>query len=203
MWKLMGTCCILLGAAGGAYAWQMGKKERIHRIEDIIIFLRHMADAVERQMPMIDFLQSCQCRDACLKRAAENAAKELAANRWATGEAAWTSAIYAAADSAYIRSFSVIRTGDADCGGGQDFAGNGYMVRGERWNLSVEELEALTAIGQVFDAAGKEVLLDTLFLQKKRWEGFLEEERKHLVQKQKVVWPVGLLSGVMLVLLLL
>ncbi len=186
MGKAMGVLCILAGACGGIASWYFGKVEKIHRMEAILDFLRRAAEAVEQQTPMLHFLQSCPCRDNLLSQALKLTTQELEANTWESGESAWESAILA-----------------IGVDGNAQYGRKNYLGLSNHWNWNQNQWETFCAIGQMFGAESKDAILDHLYRQNRKWEGFLEEERRQLVQQQRVVFPVGMLSGVMLVLLLI
>lgn len=73
----------------------------------------------------------------------------------------------------------------------------------KQWNLSTEQWECLWGTGRILWGGGREEIQKLLLSQKERLEEELAEERHRLLEQQKIVMPVGMMAGVMLILLLL
>ncbi len=180
MLKIIGSCCILGGAFAGILTWDAGRKEKIRLMETIIDFLRRAEGAVEQQTPMIDFLQSYVCmgqgKSTCQKR--ENPFREaLHGLACELEQNKWAS--------------------------GEEAWKYVLNQNWEKWGFDEEEWELLCRIGQIADGRSQNALMEILAQQK---TGFLEmrhEEQSRRSEQRRVVLPVGMLAGVMLVLLFL
>lgn len=180
MLKVIGICCILCGVFAGIMTWDAGRKEKIRLLEEITDFLRRAESAVEHQTPVIDFLQSYtgmgQVEEVRGKKdnPLENALRELACE---LEKNQWSS--------------------------GEEAWKYVLNRNREKWNFTEEQWELLCQIGQIADGRSRKALMEILALLK---TGFLEMQRaeqSRRIEQRRVVLPVGMLAGVMLVLLFL
>lgn len=89
MEKLAGIIFILLGAGAGLWEWRFGKLERQRHLRAWIAFLHRAGYAMEEKQHMADLFESYACGDILLTETLSGVAKQLAENRYPSGDEAW------------------------------------------------------------------------------------------------------------------
>ena len=88
--KIMGILCIAIGIAGYSFDWISRHITRRKRMEEILIFLRKAAYAMEEtHTPWIRFFEEYQSGDLCVTESIHEVARRLKENCYPRGELAW------------------------------------------------------------------------------------------------------------------